>query len=285
MNFDIRQIPIIDSHLHIWDVDLLEYPWLKDVPAINRTFSISEYREQTADYPITKMIFVQCECLPEQALAEIAFVSAQAAIDPGISGIVAYAPLEKGDAVAELLEQYQQNPLVKGVRRMYDDQPDLCIAKDFVTAVKMLPKYGLTMDLSVKPASIPQTLELIKSCPDTQFILDHLGKPDIKNGGFDQYKEDIAAFAQFPNVTAKISGLVTEADWQSWTVEEIQKYIVYAMGCFGSDRLMFGGDWPVVLLAGSYNQWMQALIQALDQYKREDVQKLLYSTAATLYKL
>lgn len=285
MNARIQNIPFIDAHLHLWDVELLDYPWLQDVSAINRTFSIADYQDQTAGLPIKKMVFVQCECLPEQSIKEIKFVEEQALKDPRISGIIAYAALEKGAEIIPTLELYQQNQLIKGVRRMYDDTPELCADPDFLTAVRLLPKYGLSMDLSIKPASAAQTLNMIRSCPDTQFILDHLGKPNIKQDGYSQFQQNMDAFAALPNVTAKISGLITEADWNHWSEEDIQKYIRYAIVSFGPGRLMFGGDWPVVLLAGTYNKWLQALFRSVAEYSDEEIHQLLYDTASKVYRI
>lgn len=285
MRPNIHDLQIIDTHLHLWDPGHLNYSWLQDVPAINKTFLIEDYQAQTANFNIKKMIFVQCESLPEQALAEIAFVEAQSLKDPRIQGIVAYAPLEKGIAIKPILEQYRANPLIKGVRRMYDDIPMLCTDPDFLKAVQALPAHELTMDLSIKPSSIQQTLSMIKSCPDTQFILDHLGKPDIKNYKYEDFKQNMEEFAALPNVLAKVSGLVTEADWKNWSDTEINEYINYAIKCFGSERLMFGGDWPVVLLASSYEKWLQTLFNSLSTYSDSDLHSLFYKTAESVYKL
>jgi len=285
MNSSIQNIPLIDSHLHLWDVKLMDYPWLEGLPAINKSFSVTDYQNATLGYAVEKMVFVQCECLPEQSLLEVEFVGQQALKDPRISGIVAYAALERGAELLPVLELYKQNRLVKGVRKMYDDTPELCTDPDFLTAVRLLPKYGLSMDLSIKPSSASQTLSMIQSCPDTQFVLDHLGKPDIGNGKFDQFKHHMDAFAALPNVVAKISGLITEADWNNWTAEELREYVLYAIGCFGFDRLMFGGDWPVLSLAGSYDQWLRALFRCVESCSEEDLHKLFYTTAAKIYHI
>ncbi|WP_285056205.1 amidohydrolase family protein [Pedobacter ginsengisoli] len=285
MNTRIQNIPLIDSHLHLWDVELLDYPWLQDVPEINKSFSITDYQDETKDLNIEKMIFVQCECLPEQSMEEIRFVEQQALKDPRIRGMVAYAPLEKGSEIIPTLALFKQHQLVRGVRRMYDDTPEICTDPDFLTAVRLLPEYGLSMDLSIKPSSAAQTLLMIRACPDTQFVLDHLGKPDIKNDGFNKFRQDMDAFASLPNVVAKISGLLTETNWYHWSEEEVGKYIAYAIGCFGPDRLMFGGDWPVVLLAGTYNQWLQTLFKCVRSYTDEDIHKLFYDTANKIYRI
>lgn len=263
----------------------MQYEWLATEPAIHKSFFIEDFSVQTAAYSIEKMVFVQAECLPEQAFDEIHFVEEQALNDNRIKGMVAYAALEKGKAIVPILELYSSNPLVKGVRRMYDDNPELCTTEAFIAAVRLLADFNLSMDLSIKPTSVAHTLEMIGSCPDTQFVLDHLGKPDIKHHSIAEFKRNMEAFAKLPNVVAKISGLITEADRESWSADEVAEYISYAMDCFGADRLMFGGDWPVLLLAGSYQQWIETVLNCLERCTEEQLHKVFYATANRVYRL
>src|SRR5205823_4341490 len=132
----------------------------------------------------------------------------------------------------------------------------------------------LSFDISVKPHALSATIQMIKQCPDSSFILDHLGKPDILNNSFKEFQDNIAALASLPNVVAKLSGLITEADWTHWSVLDFKPYINHAVKTFGSDRLMFGGDWPVVLLAGSFEQWLNALCEALELSGKEEALRL-----------
>jgi L-fuconolactonase len=126
---------------------------------------------------------------------------------------------------------------------------------------------------------------MIKSCPDTLFILDHLGKPDIKSGSINDFKKNIDKLAAFPNVVAKLSGLITEADWKGWTPENISPYIEHAVHCFGYDRLMFGSDWPVLLLAGTWQQWLTGLQEILRNCNTTEFQKIFYKNAIKIYRL
>lgn len=278
-----KNIPIIDTHLHLWDTDRLTYAWLEGVPDIRKSFFIEDYQQQTSTYHIEKMIFVQCECRPDQYLKEIEFITEQASKDNRIQGIISYAPLEQGLKIKSVLESFANNILIKGVRRMYDDDPNLCFDPSFLAAVRLLPSYNLHFEISIKPACIAETIALIKSCPDTQFVLNHLGKPDIKNNTIEEFKRNIAAFAALPNVVAKVSGLITEADWGAWENKDIAHYITQAIASFGFDRLMFGGDWPVVLLAGSYQKWLNVFFESLAPYTEEEVHKICYANAAKFY--
>lgn len=126
---------------------------------------------------------------------------------------------------------------------------------------------------------------MIEQCPETTFIIDHLGKPDIANNGLEAYKVNIAALAAKQNVAGKISGLITEANWNSWTREDLEPYILFAIEKFGFDRLMFGSDWPVVLLAGNYKKWIEALQEIINDCSAEDKAKIFYHNAISIYLL
>ena len=281
----LETIPIIDAHLHLWDLSRLEYPWLNSVPSIQRNFLIEDYERATAGCGVEKMVFVQCECRPDQYLKEVAFVTEQARQDSRLVGIVAYAPLEKGQRVEAQLSELSAFSLVKGVRRMYDDEPDLCTSPGFLEGLCMLPAYGWTFDISVKPHALPSTIRMIEQCPDTQFILNHLGKPGIKSGALALYREHVDVLASFSNVIAKVSGLLTECAPQHWTPGQLAPYLEYAVEKFGYDRLMFGGDWPVVELAGTYRQWLNVLEELLTGCSREDQVKLFHTNATRFYRL
>jgi L-fuconolactonase len=256
-----------------------------DVPAINQTFLVADYQAATRNFSIEKMVFVQCECLPEQCMEEVQFVMEQALIDKRIQGIVAYAPLEQGKEVAKVLDVYKNNALIKGVRRMYDDSPGLCHSPAFLDGLNMLPSYNLSFDISVKPHALTASIQMIKQCPGTSFILDHLGKPDILNKSFKEFQDNIEELASLPNVVAKLCGLITEADWAHWSVKELKPYIDHAVKLFGFDRLLFGGDWPVLLLAGSFEQWLNVLCEVLQFSSREEALRLFHDNAERIYKL
>jgi L-fuconolactonase len=285
MNHLLTAIPVIDTHLHLWDPLRLKYPWLEEFPGIHRPYLITDYQQATAGISISGMVFVQAECRPDQCLQEIELVMQQAQADDRIRGIVAYAPLEQGRAVATMLHKLTGNPLVKGIRRMYDDDPRLCCSTGYLDALQLLPEYHLSLDISVKPHAIPHTINMIAACPDTPFILDHLGKPDIRNNRLDDFKRNADKLAAFPNLCAKLSGLITEAAHTGWTPEILAPYIHHAFSCFGPERLLFGSDWPVLLLAGTYRQWLEALLQALSTCTPKELTGLFHENAVRIYRL
>lgn len=258
----IEQISIIDAHVHLWHPDIFNMPWLEDVPALRRSFGLQEYHEQTRRLPIAGMVYVEVGVDPRQALREAYHVVKLAQEEPRLQAIVAAAPIEQSAAVGGHLKALTAlSPLVKGVRRNIQDEaePDFCLRPDFVEGVRLLAEYGLSFDLCIRHWQLRSIVELVSRCPDTRFILDHLGKPDIKQHVLDPWREHMAQLATLPNVWCKISGLVTEADSQHWAPDDLAPYIAYTLEVFGEDRVVFGGDWPVLLLATSYNWWIKTL--------------------------
>jgi L-fuconolactonase len=258
----IEQVPIIDAHVHIWNPAMFNMPWLEDVPALRRPFGLQQYREQTRRLPIAGMVYVEVGVDPRQALGEAYRVVELAREEPRLQAIVAAAPVELGTSVRGHLEALSAlSPLVKGVRQNIQDEPepDFCLRPDFVEGVRLLAEYGLSFDLCIRHRQLRSIVELVRKCPDTRFILDHLGKPDIKQHVLDPWRGHLAQLAALPNVWCKVSGLVTEADPRRWTPDDLAPYVAYTLEVFGEDRVVFGGDWPVLLLASSYDRWIETL--------------------------
>src|SRR5579884_3300046 len=257
-----EQIPMIDAHVHLWNPDRFNMPWLSDIPALNRSYGLQEYREQTRGLPINGMVYVEGGVDPRQALREAQYVVELAREEPRLQAIVAAVPVEHGDRMRTHLMALQSiSPLIKGVRRNLQDEadPTFCLRPDFVRGVQLVAEYGFSFDICVRHHQFPMVVEVVRRCPDTRFILDHLGKPGIKNHILDPWREHLAQLAALPNVWCKVSGLVTEADPQRWTPDDLAPYLAYALEVFGEDRVVFGGDWPVLLLASSYDWWIETL--------------------------
>ena len=280
---------IIDTHLHLWDPDLIPYPWLEpEAPSLNKKFLLEDYNKAIDNIPIDKMVFVQCECDQNQYLEELKWVTKLAKNDPRIQGIIPWAPLEKGDTVREELEFISQNKLVKGIRRIIQHEKNdlnFCLRPDFIKGVNLLPNYNLSFDICIGHIHMANTIKFVKQCPEVSFMLNHIGKPDIKNGLMEPWKSDIKTLASFQNVFCKLSGLVTEADLNHWAKEDLKPYFLHVLECFGIDRLVFGGDWPVVTLASSMNRWYDTLNWLLEEFSKEQKHKLFYSNAEKFYKL
>ncbi|HEX3933249.1 MAG TPA: amidohydrolase family protein, partial [Puia sp.] len=267
------------------DIKRMDYPWLAGMASINRNFFIEDYSQATRYLPPEKIVVVQGACMPGQFLEEVAFIREQALQDNRIQGIVAYAPLEDPRLADEALQTLSAIPLVKGIRRMYDDDPSLCCSAPFIAGLQKLPARDLSFDISILPSSMKATIRMIEKCPETRFILDHLGKPSIVNSKLDEFKQNMAILSSFPNVAAKISGLVTEADLEKWTGDDIMPYLEYALNRFGFERLMFGSDWPVMLLASSYEKWVLTVMRIIEGCTNEEKNRLFYTNAEEIYNL
>jgi L-fuconolactonase len=185
------------------------------------------------------------------------------------------------------MERLSKIPVVRGIRRItqYQPDPDYVLKPDFVAGVRLLPRYGLSCDLCIYHNQMPGIIKLVRQCPEVSFILDHIGKPGIRDGLIEPWKTHIRELASLPNVMCKLSGVTTEADHANWTREQLRPYIDHVITCFGIDRLMYGGDWPVAELAGTYTSWIEVLDWATQGLTHEERLKLFRDNGIRAYRL
>jgi L-fuconolactonase len=280
--------PIVDTHMHLWDPEHFRMSWVDGDALLNQRYTLDVYAAQTAGVPLEAMVFVECGVEPQYAYLEAQWVVACARIDERIQGIVAACPMEFGLHVRSYIEALVAlGPRIKGVRRNIQDEKDLnfCVQPDFVRAVQLLANYGLSFDLCIRYWHLPKVIALVRQCPNTQFILDHLGKPNAKEHVLDPWRDQIRELAMLPNVACKISGLVTEAEHADWKVDDLVPYVAHVLEVFGEDRVIFGGDWPVMLLASSYVRWFETM-QMLTVSLQEAAQRKFWNeNARRLYRL
>jgi L-fuconolactonase len=280
--------PIIDSHVHLWNPAQLRIPWLDDISLLNRAYEVGEYREQTQGLFIEAIVYVEVNVVPEQALQEAQWVAERARRDSRLQGIVAFAPVEQGSQVhAHLKQLVKIDPRIKGVRRNLQGEttPGFCLQPAFVEGVRMLSDFNLSFDLCIMHTQLRDVISLVRQCPDTQFILDHIAKPNIRDHVLDPWREDMQELAALPNVVCKISGMVTEADHQYWTPEDLAPYVAHVLAVFGQERVLFGGDWPVVLLASSHRRWVKVLETLTDHLSIQAKQAFWVENARRVYRL
>jgi len=280
--------PLIDAHLHIWDPRRLSYPWLDYFPSLNRVFSITDYQRSVSSYLVEQMVFVQCQCEESLALDEVAWVTEVAHREPRITGIVAWAPLETGSRVRPILRDLSRNKLVKGVRcpiQHAKDPKNFGRAHELHLGIRQLSGLNLSLDLCIDHTQINIAEAIARSCPDVRIIIDHLGKPDIRRHRLQPWADNISALASFPNVWCKISGMITEADWTTWTRADLEPFLRHVLASFGPDRILFGGDWPVVTLAGTLPRWIDMLDELVEDMSKENRAKLLRENARRFYNL
>jgi len=284
----MADVPVIDTHVHFWDPGRHSYPWLEDLPALNRPCLPANYEKATAGIPIEGLVFIQCEVDATQYRQEARWVAELARAEPRLRGIVPWAPLEQGEAARPALEELAGFPLVKGVRRIlqFEDDPGFGLRPDFVRGVQLLPEFGLSFELCIKgDEQFANTLELVRQCPDVSFVLDHIGKPFIKEGVRQPWATHLQELADLPNTRCKVSGLVNEAEWETWDPADLRPYIDQVLESFGFDRVCFGGDWPVCTLASTYARWFEALSQAVAACSGAQQRALFHDNAVAFYRL
>jgi L-fuconolactonase len=280
--------PIVDSHVHLWDPTRFRMPWLDGNERIGKPFGLAEFREHSAGIEVEGIVYLPVEVTPPYALLEAQWVADQPADGPPILGIVPWAPLEDGDRARSFLDAMVAiDPRIKGIRRLYQGEPDLefCIRPDFIRGVQILPEYGLSFDLGIFHQHLKNTITLVRACPNVSFVLDHIGKPDIKGGMVQPWQDEIRELASSPNVVCKVSGMVTEADPDAWTTADLRPYVEHVLESFGEDRVMFGGDWPVVLMASPYRRWVEALDEITAGLSDAAKRKLWNENARRFYRL
>lgn len=279
--------PIVDAHLHLWDITRLRYPWLEGIPSLNRTFLLEDFNRACESIGVDEVVFLQCECDPDQYLEEVRWVASLAQCDSRLSGIISYAPLERGVAVADELAALAEQKLVKGIRRIiqFEPDPEFCLRPDFIQGVCLLPEFGWTFDICISQAQMASTIRFVAQCPDVRFVLDHIGKPDIRNHRQEPWRTELRELSRFPNVHCKVSSLATEADHRCWTEEDLRPFVDHVFDCFGFDRTFFGGDWPVSSQAASYSQCVATLEGLIGRVSEGEARKLFRENAIAFYRL
>jgi len=283
----MNDFSIVDSHVHLWNPAQLRYSWLDGLPALNRTFLPADFAAASVNANVSKIIFIECGCEPTQNLGEMNWISDLAKNESRIKGIVAHTDLEKGEASRADLEKLAANPLVKGIRRNLQGErnADFCLRPEFITGVKLLAEFGFTFDLCIRHDQLRAAAELVCRVTQVNFVLNHFGKPDVRGKKTEPWAADLKSLAASPNVVCKISGLATEADWKNWQPADLKIYFDRALECFGFNRVLFGGDWPVATLATSYKRWLETVRELFSFASVTDQIKLFQTNAERIYRV
>ena len=278
-------LKIIDTHQHLWDTENLEYPWLEGFDLLKKRYTPEDYREAVGDLNVIKSVHVEGDPAETDVVKEVEWLTEIAETDGMIGAIAAAAPLEKPNAEA-ILEQLVGFGRVVGVRRMawHHPDPQFYATPELINGVKLLTKFDLSFELCANSTQLPAAIELVKATPDVRHALNHCGGPDIKGEQFEPWASHIRELAAFENVHCKVSGIVTTAS-ENWTREELKPYIRHLIEAFGYDRLMFGSDWPVCTLAATYQEWVDALLWAVEDASDAEKNRLFYENASEFYSL
>lgn len=273
---------ILDSHVHFWRYDPAEYTWIDEsLAALRRDFLPDDAALEMRAAGIESCIAVQVR----QTLEETHWLLALAAQYSFIGGVIGWVDLRAPDLDAQL-ESLSATPKLVGVRHIVQAEDDGFLAQEaFRRGVARLAGHGLAYDILVYARQLHAAIDFAAALPGQRFVLDHLGKPDIRGGGFDAWRRDLDRMAALPNVCAKLSGLVTEADWRAWTIEDLHRYVNAALDSFGPERLMIGSDWPVCTVAAGYSAALDVVRSAIAARPEADRRAVLGGTARRFWNL
>jgi len=277
----------IDAHQHFWDLanrDRFDYGWLaapQHAP-IHRTYLPQDLKPLIDEVDVDRTVFVQTQ----HNLDENDWVLRLADQNDFIAGVVGWVDLASVDCEQQL-RRFQGHPKFVGIRHITQDEPDddFIVREDVLRGLKVLEKHQVPLDLLFYVKHLKHAATLARRLPDLPMVIDHLAKPAIKDRRTDDWLPDFRAAAACPNIFCKLSGMITEADWQRWRPADLRPYVNAALELFGPERLMFGSDWPVCELAGSYRQVHEALVEVLGPLSDDDRSKIFGGTAARFYNL
>lgn len=273
----------IDSHQHFWIYDPNQYPWMTDELSAIRSNHLPEHLQVEFDrLGIDGSVAVQAR----QSLDESRWLLKMADESCLIKGVVGWVDL-RSENVEDQLAEFAEHPKFVGVRHVVQDEPDdnFMLLPEFIRGISKLKSYDLSYDILVFPKQLPAAIELVKQFPDQPFVLDHIAKPLIKDKEISTWNEHIRELAQFSNLNCKVSGMITEANWTVWKTSDFTPYLDVVFEAFGEDRLMYGSDWPVCKLAGSYRQVYDLTDNYFSQFSPLAKEKFFGGVASEFYRL
>ena len=272
----------IDSHQHFWKFDPVRHAWIdSSMQNIAKDFLPKDLKPLLETNLMDGCIAVQAD----QSETETQFLLRLAEENSFIKGVVGWVDLSAKD-LSKRLEVFSKKPLFKGVRHVLQAEREGFMLQDkFLRGISELKNFNLTYDILIYPNQLEEARVLIEKNPDQPFVLDHLAKPYIKQQKIKNWASDMKELARHKNVYCKLSGMVTEADWNHWQFEDFKKYLSMALETFGSDRLMFGSDWPVCLLAGSYQHIVKIIDLFIEDLKSEEKNNIMGGNACNFYNL
>jgi L-fuconolactonase len=273
----------IDSHHHFWSYSAEEYPWIGDAMAgLRRDFLPEHLKTEIAAVGIDGVVSVQAR----QTVGETAWLLSLADGNDFIKGVVGWVPLAE-PGVREVIAKFAANPKLRAVRHVVQDEPDdrFILREDFNCGVSVLKDFGLVYDILIFERHLAPSIEFVDRHPQQVFVLDHIAKPRIGDGSPEPWRKNTRELARRQNVFCKVSGMATEADWKTWSEEQLRPYFDVVLEAFGPKRLMFGTDWPVCLAASGYARWMETVRKFAAGLSADEQEWLFGKTAEQAYGL
>ncbi len=296
---DALDLPIIDTHQHLWDLDLFRLPWVRGNPKLNRSFLTADYLQATHGLQVVKAVYMEVAVDPDQQREEAEYVLELCRSDdhPTVAAVISGRPAEVG--FDDYIRPYAGNPYIKGVRQiLHAGTPaEFCLQPAFVRSMRRLGDLQMCFDLCMRPNELVDGARLADLCPETRFVLDHCGNANVQwyRGETakdestirqrEQWRRDLADIAKRKNVVCKISGIIARVTPDDWQPEDLAPIVNHCLDQFGPDRVMFASDWPVCTLGASLAQWVQALKQIVADRPFEQQQKLFHDNAQRFYAL
>lgn len=273
---------IIDSHQHFWHYDSARHGWINEKMAvIRRDFLPTDLQPLLRQNGVAAAVAVQAD----QSESETDWLLQLAADNDFIAGVVGWVDL-RSEQIEERLSHYSTFPKLKGFRHILQgEEPAFMLQPSFVRGIGLLQRFGFSYDILIFPHQLEAALQLVRQFPDQLFVIDHLAKPYIKQGLLGEWAKGMRQLAAFDNVYCKLSGMVTEANWQHWTAEDLKPYIDVAVEAFGTRRLLFGSDWPVCLVASSYERWLQVVREYFMAFSAAEQANVFGDNAIRFYNL
>jgi predicted TIM-barrel fold metal-dependent hydrolase len=294
---ETKIFPIIDTHQHLWDLKKFRLPWLKKDSVLDRSYVMEDYLAATGELAksalmptakVVKAVYMEVDVDPEQQTKEAEFLIelCKKGGTPTVAAVVSGRPASPD--FGAYIKPFRDSKYIKGIRQVLhvDSTPaGHCLDKKYIAGVRLLGTNGLSFDLCMRPNDLGDAIKLIDACPDTRFILDHCGNGDVQSKDRTKWKKDMEEIGKKKNVVGKVSGFIVTAKKGEWTVEQLAPIINHTLEVFGPDRVMFGGDWPVVTQVATYRQWVDALRTVVRDRKDEEQRKLFHDNAEKFYRL
>lgn len=274
---------VIDSHQHFWIYEAEKHAWIDDdMKVIRKNFLPEDLKTVYQENNVDGCVAIQAD----QTLAETDFLLDLAKKNDFIKGIIGWVDL-RADNIDEVLKQYSAFPKLKGFRHVVQGEADhnFMLRPDFLNGIAALEKYNFTYDILIFPHQLGAALELVRRFPNQKFVIDHIAKPYIKDGFYDGWASLMKAISEYPNIYCKLSGMTTEADYNNWTPEQIEPYMQLVLEAFGANRILFGSDWPVCLVAGNYTKTKELVTNFIAKLNSEEQAAIMGGNAVQFYNL
>jgi L-fuconolactonase len=286
----MNSLPTIDTHQHLWDLTKIKLSWLTEGHPLHGQYTPKEYGEATAGLNVVKSVYMEVDVVPEMKQKEADYVVGLCESKSTTMVAAVIGGMVTDNGFPAYVKQYKGSKYVKGVRQVIhsDNTPaGYSLQKKFVENIQLLGELGLSFDICIRPAELTDAAKLIDLCPNTKFILDHCGNAQVhhKPEEREKWKKDIAEVAKRKNVVGKVSGFVASSGKGKWKKDDLAPVVNHTIEVFGWDRVMFGGDWPVVTTAATYKEWLTTLREIVADRPETDQKKLFHDNAVKQYGL